>query len=187
MPASAVLITGATKRLGAAMALALAGWGYDIALHCNASQDSALALASEIQKTGRDCAVFQSDLSQSAQMLDLIPQVKKRFPNLCVLINNASIFHALNLKDTSPEQYDVFMNLHVKAPFFLTQQFAQTKPIHGQVINMIDAKIDQTVQTHGSYLLSKKALAEFTRLAARTYAPSIRVNGIAPGLARRSQ
>jgi pteridine reductase len=177
----AVLVTGSAGRLGAAMAKALAELGYDIALHCHTSKSLALQLADEIKKSGRACEVFEADLSNEAAMLHLIPQVKNLFPSLNVLINNASIFHALNLKDTTPEQYDAFMNLHVKVPFFLTQQFAKTNPLQGHVINMVDAKIDQTVQTHASYLLSKKALAEFTRLAAKTYAPAIRVNGIAPG------
>ena len=98
-----------------------------------------------------------------------------------MLVNNASTFQRISFADTTPEQLDESFAVNFKAPFFLTQSFARHMQ-HGAVINMLDVSTHTTRTGYFAYLLAKKALAEFTQMAARELAPAIRVNGIMPGV-----
>jgi pteridine reductase len=177
----AALITGGARRIGKAVALALARKGYDIALHCNRSEAEAVATAKSIRREGRTCEVFVSDLSDDAGLSGLIPAVHKCFPYCMLLVNNASVFERASFAETDPERFDRMMRIHVKAPFFLTQSFASHFGA-GHVINFCDAKITSAFVSHFAYSLSKKTLFEFTRMAAKALGPSVRVNAVAPGI-----
>lgn len=176
----AALVTGGATRLGLAFAMSLAQRGYDIALHYHSSKDAACVAAQEIEALGVCCEVFQSDLSCDKPE-DLVHKVEDRFPNLKVLINNASAYEASPIADTSLALLQQQFSVNVFAPFMLTQAFAH-KCEKGTVINILDNKIGFQQNDYAAYLLSKKTLAEFTRLAAIEYAPNVRVNGIAPGV-----
>ena len=176
----AVLITGAAKRIGRAIALSLARRGYDIALHYYRSGSDAQALARAVVKLGVRCELFGCNLFDDKETLALTVQVATRFPHLNLLINNASIFQPSQFHRDDLKLLNVHWNIHVKAPFILTSEFARIIK-RGQVINILDAGIVRHKTQHVGYLLSKKALAELTQLAAVQLAPQIRVNGIAPG------
>ncbi len=177
----AALITGGARRLGKAVALALARKGYDIALHCNRSEEEAVRTAKSIRLEGAACEVFVCDLLQSGELSGLIPAVRQCFPHCRLLVNNASSFERASLGETSPELFDRMTAIHLKAPFFLTQSFAMIFK-KGHVVNFCDAKIASAFVSHFAYSLSKKALFEFTRMAAKALGPAVRVNAVAPGM-----
>lgn len=179
--AKGVLVTGAAQRIGKAIALALADRGYDIALHYNKSQKDAKSLAQEIKQKGVACELFACDLSKPAQVLMLLEKVHKKFPQLSLLINNASIFEPSSLGKAGLQALEDHWQINFCAPFVLIGEFARLCS-QGHVINILDTKISQNKTDHAGYLLSKKCLAELTKMAALKLAPAIRVNGISPGI-----
>ncbi len=177
----AVLVTGGAKRIGRAIALALAGRGYNIALHYLTSEPEARELQSKIEAMNVRCRLFECDLADVKKVSTLIPSVLESFPDLEILVNNASIFVPKRFLDTSEDFLDRLFTVNFKAPFLLTRDFARHVR-KGQVVNLLDTKITKNLREHFVYALTKKALADFTRMAARELAPEIRVNGICPGL-----
>lgn len=177
----AVLITGGARRIGREIALALAARGREIALHYNRSRDDAETAAEEIRRAGATCRLFQADLADMKQVLTLIERVADACPALDTLINNASIFEPATLLATDEAFYDRHFAVNLKAPFFLTRDFAH-RIRRGHVINLLDTKVTRAFTTYFAYALTKKALFEFNRMAAKELAPRIRVNGVAPGL-----
>lgn len=176
----AALVTGGARRIGRELCLALAADGYDIALHYHHSQEEAEATAAEVGTFGAQCRLFAADLSDTASYGPLVTKAKEAFPYLNLLINNASIFEPGRLQDSSPELLARNFRINFEAPFFLTQAFARSVE-QGAVINMVDSCVSKEQHSHLSYLLSKKALLELTKMAAVELAPRIRVNGICPG------
>ena len=180
MKKRSVLITGSARRIGRETALFLASLGFDIALHYSTSKEAAEDTAIKIRSMNVDCLVYQADLQQKASVLDLIPRVKKDFPNLSLLINNASTFNKAMITETEWELFENHMAINFRAPFFLSRAYALNFS-SGHIINILDTKINNNSSLYSSYTLSKKVLAEFTKMAALEFAPSIRVNGLAPG------
>ncbi len=180
-PKGTALITGGAKRIGAAIARALAEDGYDIALHYLTSPEPAERTAAVVRKLGRKCRLYRYDLNNHAEVSALIPRVREHSPDLNLLVNNASIFEPGNLQGTSREMFEHHFNINLKAPFFLTQEFSGGCA-QGQVINLLDSRVGRSDPEHAVYTLSKKALLELTRMAAREFGPEIRVNGVCPGM-----
>jgi NAD(P)-dependent dehydrogenase (short-subunit alcohol dehydrogenase family) len=182
----AALVTGGAIRLGRAIALALAAHGFDIALHFNRSAQQARHTRAEIEALGGSCEIFQQDLAQVDQLPALIERVHAVFPALNLLVNSASGYRQATINGTTPEIFDSQFSINLRAPFFLTQAFAQICR-QGNVINIIDNKIGFNQFQYAAYLLAKKSLAEFTKMAALELAPDIRVNGVAPGVVLPAQ
>jgi len=179
--AKAALITGGAKRVGKAIALSLAEMGYDIALHYRSSKAGAEGAARTIQEKGVTCRLFRADLGDGKDVAGLVPAVCDAFPDLCLLVNNASIFERARLMDTETDLFDRHFSINYRAPFFLSKDFA-SRCEAGHIINLLDTKISGNPTAYFAYTLTKKGLAEFTLMAARELGPRIRVNGIAPGL-----
>lgn len=179
----AVIITGGAKRVGAAMAEYFANKEFDIALHYNNSKNEASALQKKIKKTGVDCEIFSQDLRSSKGLHKLIDAIHKKMPHCTTLINNASIFERCEFLETSEELFDRQFAINFKAPFFLTQAFAKKFGDNSGacVINILDTDIAQNQISHFAYLLSKKTLADFTKMASIALGSNIRVNGVCPG------
>lgn len=178
--AKAALITGGGKRLGKAMSLYLAERGYDIAVHYNHSDKEANETAELISEKGRQAEIFQADLSNMSEARGLIPNVLEVFPKCSILVNSASIFEDISFDDVTEKVFDRDFNVNFKAPFFLSQDFSRSK--HSElIINMLDMRINKVETKHFSYNLTKKALRDFTFMAAKELGPQIRVNGICPG------
>lgn len=175
------LVTGGAVRIGQAISLALARNGYSVALHYGHSRAQARATANQIQKQGGVCKTFSCDLASAQAAEKLVPDVLKEFGRLDVLINSASIFEKSTLKDGSLELWDRHFAVNLKAPYILLRAFARNVK-EGSIINILDTHIVQNKTAHAAYLLSKKSLAELTKIAAIEFAPAIRVNGVAPGL-----
>jgi len=179
-PSRSALVTGGAKRIGKGIALNLAKAGYAIALHYRSSHKEALRIQNLITKKGGTCELFQCDLEDAQACALLIRNVKKKIKRIDVLINNASIFQPSSIQTDHLNQLDLNLNIHLKAPAILMGEFKRLFK-KGLIINMLDAAIVRHNSPFGNYLLSKKALANLTQMAACEFAPSIRVNGIAPG------
>ena len=179
--AKAALVTGGAKRIGRTIALTLASMSYDIALHYWTSVEEAEATAAEITQRGVRCSTFKCDLAQEEELLLLLPRVLKEFPELEILVNNASVFEKAQIAESEPDFFNRQMAINFKAPFFLSRDFARNCK-KGHIINLLDARISKNDFNYTVYILSKKALAELTKISAREFAPGIRVNAIAPGM-----
>lgn len=176
----AALITGAAARLGKATALHFAANGYDIALHYNTSQKEAEETANEIRELGAACQLLQADLADNANYELLIEKAAKAFPALSVLVNNASVFDRGGFLESDQALFAKVQQTNFTAPVFLTQAFAKRQK-KGCVVNLLDTMVSQYRHAHFFYLLSKKSLLEFTKMAAVELAPDICVNGVCPG------
>ena len=177
------LITGASKRIGKALAKHLASKGWNVAIHYHASANHAEKLKEELSTQyplGRFCA-FQSNLENQQAVEKLIPSVLNQFQTLDLLINNASVFEPSYLKETSLGLLQQQMTVNFQAPFILSRDFANHVK-KGNIINFVDTRIANNKSNFAAYSLSKKALWELTKMAALEFAPSIRVNAIAPGV-----
>jgi pteridine reductase len=174
------IVTGGAKRLGRAICLQLAESGYDIALHFNHSVDAARETKKEIENLGQRCLLCRGNLSETVFSRQLINTVVEAFGPPGLLVNNASIFKKTSFQGTDQDLFDVNIDLHIKAPFFLSQSFSHHCD-KGAIINMLDTRVEGYQTEHFLYTLTKKALKEMTLLLARELAPRIRVNGICPG------
>jgi pteridine reductase len=179
-PPGTVLITGAARRLGAAMALALADDGWDVVLHHRSSATDAEELAQRIVDRGRRAFCLTADLEDPEQCRSLVPRAAAAAGGLAALINNASIFPRSNLFDFEPEDLARNVQLHAMAPTLLARALYGRKEAR-HVLNMLDSKITGPDEEHLPYHLSKRMLADLTRVMAEQFAPRVAVNAIAPG------
>ncbi len=177
-----VLVTGAAKRVGAAISRHLADEGWSVVLHYNRSDEEALQLAAQLKKKypGQDFSTVQCDLSNTGEVLLLFEKPAFKGLELNALVNNASIFMPGTLEELSPTFLKQQMGVNFEAPLFLMQAFMKTFG-RGSVVNLLDTAITGNSDTHAAYLLAKKNLEALTRMAALAWAPAIRVNGVAPG------
>ncbi|MBK5933023.1 NAD(P)-dependent dehydrogenase (short-subunit alcohol dehydrogenase family) [Rhodovulum imhoffii] len=187
------LVTGAGRRLGRAMALHLAGRGYDVAVHYASAGSEANAVVEEIRGMGRAGVALSADLLDDAQAAGLVPRAADALGGpLSVLVNNASIFEYDNLATATRESWDRHMQSNLRAPFVLTQALAAQIPpyttdaagepvANGLVVNMVDQRVRKLTPEFMTYTLAKMGLWAFTRTAAQALAPGIRVNAIGPG------
>lgn len=180
------LITGGAKRIGAELALYLAQKKYDLVISYHQSHKEVQDLQQKIMsKYDVACDLIRSDLTDIKQIWKLGKEISKNYKNWNLLINNASIFLPDKfLDDDKLEKFQSNFALHLQAPMILSQIFGQHCLKHknnGNIINMIDKNIVRYETKYFNYILSKKFLAEFTKMAALQLAPQIRVNAIAPG------
>lgn len=182
----AALITGSAKRIGAQMALNLAKKGYDIVISYCGSKHDAEILSEKITTTyAVKCEIVQCDLQDQSQAKELLRFSIQKFPHLNLLINNASIFGKSQFLTAPDSELMENLNLHFIAPLILSKEFARNiaekNTKDAQIINMIDKNIARYDTQYFYYLMSKKFLAELTKMLSLELAPDIRVNAIAPG------
>ena len=177
-----ILITGAAKRVGRELALALARAGADVVVHYGQSHDEALRLCGEIQALGRKAYPVQADLSDAAQVSRLVPATAGH-GLLFGLVNNAAIFKSRSWENTTLEEWDQHLMVNLTAPFLLSQAFARQVPADGtgRIVNLLDWRALRPTADHFPYTISKAALAALTRSLAAALAPNISVNGMALG------
>ncbi len=175
-----VLITGAAKRIGQALAFKLAFLGYKIILHYHESRRDAEKTARFIIQSGGNCKLYRCNLENEDKVSNLIKAIYREDKNFNLLINNASIFEKSNFLNQTNKSINRHFDINFKAPFILTRDFARIVK-KGHIVNILDTNIVKNKTSHLAYLLSKKALAELTKLSAYALAPRIRVNAIAPG------
>jgi NAD(P)-dependent dehydrogenase (short-subunit alcohol dehydrogenase family) len=176
------LITGGGRRIGAAIALALARAGYAVALHARESRMEAEALASNIVVQGGRARVVLGDLGDTAA-LPRIVAAACAFGPLTLLVNNASEFAEDEIATLERADFDRTMAINLAAPLFLAQAFAAQVPesVDCSIVNILDQRVFKPTPLFLSYTLSKSALATATTTLAQALAPNIRVNGVAPG------
>lgn len=177
------LVTGGARRLGRAVAIALAEAGFDVALHCHESTDEAEATAAAIRGLGRAATVLQSDLSADAGSDALAAAAVAAIGPLGVLVNNASAFERDEWDTATRESWDRHLEPNLRAPFVLSQHFARALPeaAEGVVINMLDQRVWSITPHFTSYTVSKAGLWALTRALALALAPRVRVCAIGPG------
>jgi pteridine reductase len=179
----AVLVTGAARRVGAAIARTLHAAGANVVLHYRTSVTAAESLARDLNAARAGSAqILQADLLDLQQLAPLIDAAVATFGRLDVLINNASTFYPTPMGAISAHDWDDLMGTNVKAPLFLSQAAAPAlRATGGLIINLIDIHGSRPLKRFAVYCTAKAALAMLTRSLARELAPHVRVNGIAPG------
>ena len=176
------LVTGAGRRLGLALAEALAGRGMTLALHYHASADGARALRDRVTAAGGTAECFAADLTDPVAARELPHRVAERFGRLDVLVNSAAVMHRLAFEETSPEQYDATFDLNLRAVFFCTQGAAPAlRKARGKVVNMADLGGLEPWPGFAAHSVSKAGVVMLTKVLARALAPDVTVNAIAPG------
>jgi len=177
------LVTGGSRRIGAAIVRELHGQGLRVAIHYRNANLDAHQLADELNTIRTDsAAVFQADFNQFDQISDLGEAVVRRFGRLDILINNASDFLPSLFEQASDDAFGNLFNVHVKAPYFLTQSvLPELITAGGCVLNITDIYANRQLPNYALYCASKAALASLTKSLALELAPNIRVNAIAPG------
>jgi len=183
------LVTGAARRIGAAIARDLARHGWAVAVHYRASEGEAEALAREIEAEGGRTATIACDLAREAEVETLIPRAVEALGPLTCLINNASVFEMDKIDSVTRESWDRHIETNLRAPLVLSQALARQLPegMNGNIVNLLDQRVWKLTPYFLSYTVAKSALWTLTRTLALALAPRIRVNGIGPGPALPSE
>jgi NAD(P)-dependent dehydrogenase (short-subunit alcohol dehydrogenase family) len=177
------LVTGAARRLGRAIARGLAQAGYAIGLHYYQSAADAQNTAEEIQKLGVPVQLYRADLTKVGEIQAMFDQVSSQPHSLQVLVNSAAIMKRSSLREEGVSGWDETMAINLRAPWLCAQQASRLMQANGGVIiNISDSGAHKAWTGYPAYVISKAGLEALTRLQARTYAPVIRVNAVAPGL-----
>ncbi len=180
------LVTGAAHRLGKAFVLSLARSGYAILLHYRTADVQAHNTATQIRTLGVPVFLSQADLSQPSQISGLFAMVDRIPHPLKVLVNSAAIIAPGDPRTMTASEWDAAMNLNLRAPFLCAQEAAKRMKDGGLIVNITDVGAKKSWSRFPSYSVSKAGLEALTKILARTLAPSIRVNAIAPGLVLQS-
>ena len=177
-----VFITGGARRVGHALALAVAQAGGDVVIHYHHSGGDAEDLRTEIEALGRQAYLIQADLSDPAQVEDLIPKGSSHGP-LFALVNNAAIFEPLTWESATLEDWNRHLTVNLLVPFQLSQAFMRSLGPEdtGRIVNLLDWRALRPGADHLPYTISKSALAALTRSLAVAFAPRVNVNGLALG------
>ncbi len=180
-----VLVTGAARRVGRAIALDLAANGFDLALHFRKSREEAEATAADVRELGANAQCFAADLSDEAECRALVPAVAQAMKRLDAVVNNASHFDYDNAESFSYAAMDAHWRANTAPAVLLAQALAShLKGCSevGCVVNLSDQKLWNPNPDYFSYTLSKAALEAATTLLAQALAPQVRVVGVAPGV-----
>jgi pteridine reductase len=176
------LVTGAGRRVGQAIALALGAKGMKVAVHYNGSATGAQDTVAQLESEGASGRAFQADLSAGHGPSGLVDDVVAAFGGLDVLVNSAAIMERTPFGEVTPEKWDAIMEINLRAPFFMAQAAApHLKKSRGCIVNIADLAAFETWPAYVPHGISKAGVVHMTRSLARVLAPEVRVNGIAPG------
>jgi len=174
------LVTGGAKRIGRALALALAEAGANVLVHYRSSAGETAEVCTEAEEFGVSAKAVQADLSAPRDWEAFIADCRVWRGSLDILVNNASMYPSDQLGDFNEASFLENMRVHALTPALLIRAFAAGLE-RGRIVNLLDTRILGDDRTHLSYHLSKRTLHSLTKLAALEYAPRITVNAIAPG------
>ncbi len=193
LPPGRALVTGAARRLGRAMALALAEDGWSVAVHFYGSESAAEETAEAARGLGAPtAAILRADLATEAETARLVARAAEALGGpLTLLVNNAALFERDEALTATRESWDRHLEANLRAPFVLSQSFAAQAPeaseaggepvARGLIVNMLDERVVHLTPHFLSYTVAKSGLWSLTRTLAMALAPAIRVNGIGPG------
>jgi pteridine reductase len=179
----AVLITGAARRIGAAIARALHREGARVVLHCNRSRAEAERLAAELNAArAGSCFVVQGDLLDAPGLPRIVAEAAAAFGRLDALVNNASSFHATPFGSIGETEWADLIGTNLRAPLLLSQAAApHLRRSRGAIVNLVDIHADRPLRNFLVYSVAKAGLAGLTRALALELGPEVRVNGVSPG------
>ncbi len=176
------LVTGAAHRVGRMLALALARAGVHVAVHYGRSAQAARETVDAIRRLGVQAQAFQADLRTAEAPAQLFHQVQASLGVPRILVNSAAAFVPGQVRDTTLENWDLHLNLNLRAAFLLTQAFARAVGAGpGKVVNITDWRAQYPGRKYLAYTISKAGLITLTHMAARELAPGIQVNALALG------
>jgi NAD(P)-dependent dehydrogenase (short-subunit alcohol dehydrogenase family) len=175
------LVTGAARRIGRAVSLALAASGSNVVVHHSRSVREAEALVSEIARLGVRATAVRADLGEPDEAEALVALAEERAGHLDVLVNNAAVFEPETLETAALDRLIRSVKVNAWTPFVLTRAFARRSG-RGRVVNFLDTRVSGLDLAHVGYILGKHVLAVLTRMTAVAFAPGLTVNAVAPGL-----
>ena len=177
------LITGAARRIGAAIARTLHAHGANVAIHYRGSAEEAADLTDELNSQRADSATsYAADLTDMAGLNTLVEDVVAWRSRLDILVNIASSFYPTPVGEITEDQWDDLIGTNLKAPLFLSQAAVPSlREARGVIINIVDVHSQRPLRDHTVYGPSKAGLAMLTRSLAKDLAPEVRVNGVSPG------
>ena len=177
------IVTGAARRIGAAIAQSLHQAGFRVVIHCHHSQNAARALADDMNRQRKNSAlVIPADLTIKDVAIQLIQDTIDWAGQLDLLVNNAAIFMPTSMDTLNDEPWDTLFATNVRAPFWLSHTaYPFLARNGGSVINITDIHAERALKGYSAYCQSKAALTMQTKSLAREFAPLVRVNAIAPG------
>jgi pteridine reductase len=178
-----VLVTGAAKRIGAALVRGFHARGARVAIHCHRSIEDARSLQQQLNAERADSAIVVSgDLLDLQALAAVVNATIKAFGRMDVLINNASTFYPTPLGSITAQHWDDLIGTNLRAPLFLSQASApHLRATKGLILNLIDIHAHRPLPEHPLYSTAKSGLLMLTKALARELGPEVRVNGIAPG------
>jgi NAD(P)-dependent dehydrogenase (short-subunit alcohol dehydrogenase family) len=184
-----VLITGAAKRLGRAIALHLAESGWAVAVHYNNSQTEAEETVRALHLKGVHAAAINADLTLEDDTERLIARARAAVGPLTALVNNASVFENDTIATMTRQSWDKHIEANLRAPLVLSRDFAEQLPEgqEGAIVNLLDQRLLKPTPQFLSYGVSRAGLHWLTVTLAQALGPRIRVNGVAPGPTLRNE
>ena len=181
-PARVALVTGGAVRVGRAIALGLAEAGWDVAISYHSSSDAAEEVRARVASLGRRSLAVGADLAEPEAPARVVDAVAAEFGALDLLVNSAASFRSAGLLDVTREEWDDVMALNLRAPFLLVRRAApMLRRAQGTVVNIVDLSALQPWTSHPHHSVSKAGLLHLTKVMARSLAPEVRVNAVAPG------
>ena len=178
-----VLITGGAKRLGRAMAIALAEKGANVAIHFNRSKKDAEELASQLEAMGTKAISVSADCHKPKKIEKAVLKTADELGTIDILINNAAIFYRTPINNIDKDNWDDFLDVNLKAYFFFAREFAKLAGNNlRKIINMADVYAHSPAKDFIPYGVSKAGVVALTKGLAKAYAPDILVNTISPGV-----
>jgi len=177
------LVTGAAKRVGRAIALAMAGHGMDIVVHYKNSAPEARATALAVEALGRRAVAVQADLSQHEEVEALADRATQAFGKVDVLVNSAALFYRTPLEKITAQEWEQFLRVNLTGPFLLARRVGleMRRRGEGKIINVADVAGIAPWADFLPYSVSKGALITLTKGLAKALAPEVQVNAVAPG------
>jgi len=177
------LVTGSAHRVGREIALNLAKYGANVAVHYHTKADAAHQTADDIRSLGREAILLQGDISSKSNWLKMREEILSKWKKIDILINNAAIFYRTPFMDISEKDWDLFQNVNLKGTFWGCQVMGEImyQNKSGKIINIADVAAENVWPNYIPYCVSKAGVIALTKGLAKALAPYVTVNAVAPG------